>query len=221
MTDYQSILPDFDQYNSYTQSEFTRCVDGFGEVDAFTNFVLKQKGRTLTVGSINLIHNGSSQRNWVTAHGKDLYKGNGRIKHESYYIVQGGFQAILYEAYQSTEDHDSNLTQIDKFGGKNHVDIHVFRNSKLFPQFQAHRLFTAHDISEKLRNGKIKGIQEESRTNCIVEFLDNICRPKPLNQQTSNIVDHALGTTLLSSVYQSLVRRRNEMDATIVQNLNT
>ncbi len=219
MDDYQNLFSDFNQFNSYSQSEFMKCAEGFGEVDAFTNFALKQGERTLTVGSINLIHNGSSQRNWVTAAGKDLYKGNGRIKHETYYLVQSAFQAILYEAYQSTEDHNADSQSLNQFGGKNHIDIHVFRNNKLFPDWKAHETFSVYDISNKLKSGITSGIQEESRTNCIEEFLSNIINPKAITLQTSNILGHSLGTTFLSSVYRSLVSRRSGQNATIVQNL--
>ncbi|PIP61576.1 hypothetical protein COW99_03565 [Candidatus Roizmanbacteria bacterium CG22_combo_CG10-13_8_21_14_all_38_20] len=34
---------------------------------------------------------------------KDLYKGNGRLRHESHFIEQGPFQAISFDSYQSKE----------------------------------------------------------------------------------------------------------------------
>jgi len=219
MEDYRNLFSDFDEFNHYSESQFIELSQNYGEVDTFTNFTLKNNNSITTVGSINLIHNGSSQRNWPSAIGRDLYKGNGRIKHEHYYIVQGPFQAILYEAYQAHEDHEQDPLQHFLFGGKCHLDIHIFRNSKLFPSWKAHELFQVKDISQKLNTGQTLGIQEESRENCIIEFLTNIVEARPDSIQTSCILDHTLGTTLLSSVYQSMIGNRFGGESVIKQDI--
>ncbi|CAM5730741.1 hypothetical protein SMICM304S_00746 [Streptomyces microflavus] len=82
----------------------------------------------MTLGSINLVHNGFSQRGHFTPARANLYKGNGRVRHESHTIQQGPFQAIHFHSLQTLggDTHDGDAYGI---GSQGHVEVHVFRNS--------------------------------------------------------------------------------------------
>lgn len=205
LDDYRKLFDDFDSYNHYQEAEYPKLFNNFGEVDAFNSLTFKKSGRKLAHIQLNLMHNGMSQRHYSNSKGKDLYKGIGRIKYESYYIVQGPFQAILVETYQSQEDHKCSTGTSTEFGDKSHLDIHVFRNSEMFPQWKNHRKFDLNHISTKYRNRQTSGIQEESRQNCINEFIENIIRPTSRTNHISNLLDHELGVQTLSMIYQSLI----------------
>jgi Oxidoreductase family, NAD-binding Rossmann fold len=208
LNDYRNLFDDFDKFNNYQESEYPKLFNNFGEVDAFNSLIFKKSGRKLAHIQLNLMHNGTSQRHFANSTGKDLYKGIGRIKHESYYIVQGPFQSILVETYQSQEDHKCTTATSTEFGDKSHLDVHVFRNSELFPQWKNHRKFDLNHISAKYRNRETSGIQEESRQNCINEFVGNIMHPTSRTNHASNLLDHELGVQTLSMIYQSLIAEK-------------
>ena len=127
----------------------------YGEIDAFNSFAFKHADRTMTLGSINLIHNGLSQRGWLTTEGRDLYKGNGRIRQESHFIEQGPFQAISMISYQSSEVEPYRSDNLYETGGEYHFDIHVFRNSTLCAEWKAYEKFSVKDLYTSVIEGKL------------------------------------------------------------------
>ena len=103
----------------------------FGEIEAFSNLQFKKGNKVMTNVSINLTHNGFARRDWVTAEGRDLYKGNGRVRHEYHIIEQGPFQCIHFHSYQSKEVDPTLKNNLYEVGGEYHLDIFVFRNSSI------------------------------------------------------------------------------------------
>jgi predicted dehydrogenase len=178
----------------------------FGEIDAHTLLSLKKGSEILTHISCGALHNAFGQRSWITANGRDLYKGNGRIRHESYIIEQGPFQAIIINSFQSQEILKEKIASYD-VGGEYHFDIHIFRNSTLFTNEKPYELITM----KKLKNIKdlnySRGHQEEARYNCIDEFLHSIISETSINEQKSNFLHHKLTTQILSSIYLSASRQ--------------
>ena len=69
------------------------------EVDANSIISLSVNGIPVTNITLNLMHNGFSRRSWLNSNMKDLYKGNGRVRHEYHNIEQGCLQNknIAYE----------------------------------------------------------------------------------------------------------------------------
>lgn len=106
--DYVNIFPEFFSYNRYPSEEYEKRVKNFGEVDAVIGLNFKNKGKILTIALINLFHNNLSQRGWLSCIGRDLYKGNGRIGHESYQIFQGPFQAIYCQSFKGEGKKEDN-----------------------------------------------------------------------------------------------------------------
>jgi predicted dehydrogenase len=127
-TDYQKLFGEkYNAVNQWSDERLKQISSDFGEIDASAIITLKKNEVAIANLSINLLHNGFAGRTWLQP-GKDLYKGNGRIKHESYHIQQGPFQNIQIHAYQANDKHDEDKGLEGYLGGKNHFDIYVFRN---------------------------------------------------------------------------------------------
>lgn len=190
----------------YSKQEYQKLVKNYGEIDAQIAVVYKNKNNQITtMGQFNLLHNSFSQRNWPSAEGRDLYKGNGRIRHEMHYIVQGPFQTIIYESYQS-EEILNEKTNHNNVGGEYHLDIHVFRNSKLFSDWKSYEKYTINDFENHILKGYSRGHQEDARRTAIITFL------KAVNdnsiQKLSDIGDQVESIGILSSIYKSALLRK-------------
>ena len=114
--------------------------------------------------NLDLQHNGFGRRTWLQP-GQDLYKGNGRVRHEMYEIKSGPFQTILVNSRQSSDRHDTFREDYAKLGGNGHFDIEVFQNCEML--------------------GHRKPLQ--------IVKLDDLISPQPLELQYSysTLVKHA------------------------------
>jgi predicted dehydrogenase len=213
LKDYKKLFPDFDKVNKYDQKTLLKKYKDYGEIDAFLSLNFKHDDETLTLGSTNLVHNGFAQRNWISAEGRDLYKGNGRVRHESHYIEQGPFQAISYISYQGKEVDPANLQNIYDVGGEYHLDIHVFRNQKMFPNWKNYEKISVNDLELNIMEGKSRGHQEDARRKCVLEFafLLNNADLEP----TSDFLDHKRSTYLMYAAYKSAVLRKMNKNAVV------
>lgn len=205
LDDYKRLFPDFDKWNKYSQKELIKKYTKYGEIDAFLSFTFKHDKETISLGNTNLVHNGFAQRNWPTADGRDLYKGNGRVRHESHYIEQGPFQAISYISYQGKEVDPNNLDGIYDVGGEYHLDIHIFRNQKMFPEWKNYEKITVRDLGSNIMEGKSRGHQEDARRNCILEFVSAVQKGTPIS---SDFLDHKRSTMLFYGAYKSAVLKK-------------
>ncbi|WP_434444261.1 Gfo/Idh/MocA family oxidoreductase [Lentzea sp. E54] len=207
--DYRKIFADFDEHNRYSASDLWRRVRHHGEVDVFVSLAFRSAGRTMTLGSVNLVHNGFSQRGSVLANRLDLYKGNGRVRHESHVIEQGPFQAIYFQSYQARD----GVAGADPagVGGDRHVDVHVFRNRALFPAWESHQHLRLEDMDGGLSS--VRGHQENARRHSMEEFLSHL-RGDGL-PVTSDLVEHRRGCVLMAGAYLSAARRRRSGDPVV------
>ncbi len=207
--DYRRDFKNFDNYNKYSEKEFIERTRNFGEVDCFSNFVFKKEGRVITLASINMSHNGFSQRNWVTAEGRDLYKGNGRVRHESYYILQGPFQAIAYLSYQSKEVNPDLQKDLFRIGGEYHAEVHVFRNSRFNPKWKCVEYFNMKDFVKRTMKDKSRGHQEEARRELITGFINSLLTGSREIAKYSDLIHDDRSVKMMSAVYQSISKRRS------------
>jgi hypothetical protein len=206
MADYRKLFNNFDEYNHYEEDKFIRLAEDFGEIDAFCNLTFKKGKRVICLGNVALAHNGLSQRNWVTAAGRDLYKGNGRIRQETYFIEQGPFQSISLISYQSQEVNPENTRNLYDVGGEYHLDIHIFRNSKMFPDWNTYDKYSVEDLLGRNMEGRSRGHQEDARRLGILDFIKSVREHVP---SSSDFIRHEKGTKLLSAIYQSAIARMN------------
>ncbi|MFH1970781.1 MAG: Gfo/Idh/MocA family oxidoreductase [Patescibacteria group bacterium] len=206
LDDYKKIFSNFDKYNKYDKKTLLEKYKKYGEIDCFLSLAYKIDDKVITLSTVNLLHNGFSQRGWLNPENRDLYKGNGRLRHESHYIAQGPFQSISFISYQSEEVNPNNFKDIYKVGGEYHLDIHVFRNSNLFPNWKSYEKISIKDLTNKDLLGKSRGHQEDARKKCVIEFVKMIkgfSNIKPL----SDYLDHELSTMLFYAAYKSFVLR--------------
>jgi len=207
LKDYQNIFPNFKTQNKYSKGELLNLFKNYAEIDAFSSLAFKHNDRIQTLANVNLAHNSYSQRGWLSAKGKDLYKGNGRLRHESHFIEQGPFQAISFISYQSKEVDPTKMHGLYDVGGEYHLDIHVFRNSNLFPKWKTYEKISIRDLNNKVMAGKSRGHQEDARRQAVQEFF------KFLNGESiipvSDLLDHERSTKLMTGVYQSATNKFN------------
>lgn len=200
--DYLKLFKDYKNFQKYSDEEFVEKTKNYGEIDAFVNVAFKKDDKVITLSSINMIHNCFSHRFLLDASKVDLYKGNGRIRHENHYIAQGPFQSILFSSFQSDEV-DLSLKPENEydFGGEYHLDICVFRNSSLFPGWKTLEKKSVRDLSERFVDGLSRGHQEDARRACIIDFFKAITNSN--FKSDNDMSKHCIGTKLLSAIYQS------------------
>lgn len=200
--DYKKLFP---SQRLPIQKNLSQLLRTYGEVDAFCSFAFKHKDRTMTLGSVNLAHNSFSQRGWYSTFGRDLYKGNGRLRHETHIIEQGPFQAIEFISLQSEEVKPTNTKNLFEPGGEYHLDMHVFRNHALFQNWKSYEKITIENLSRQVLNDHSRGHQEEARRKAVLEFV-SFLHGKILSPM-SDFSDHQRSVSLLTGVYQSMANR--------------
>ena len=177
-------------------------INNEAEVDATVLINLRNKGTPLTNITLNLLHNGFSRRSWLLPNTKDLYKGNGRVRHEYHNIEQGCLQNIQIHSYQSNDKHDINTDNDFLIGGNNHYDIYIFRNTGIMGG-KAFEQITGKEIAETYNLDKSKVMNELARHEAVKEFLEIIIGKRKVNETKGNIDDHGLSVQLMSMIYES------------------
>lgn len=179
------------------------------EVDATSLITLSHQNIPITNITLNLLHNGFSRRSWMEPNLNDLYKGNGRVRHEYHNIVQGCLQTIQVHSYQSSDKHDINTEQDFLVGGNNHYDIYVFRNSGILGG-ETLKVITGKEIAEQYSLDKTKVMNELARHEAIKQFLEVIIGKRKATDTKANIADHRLSVTLMSMIYESGIKNIEE-----------
>jgi len=205
--DFHAYFPDYLNNRHRSDEELWDVFDKYGEIDAFSIIRLLKDKETICNISTNLIHNGFSRRAWSTP-SKDLYKGNGRVKHQSFSIQQGPFQNIQIHQYQSSDQHDDITDQSDSVGGNNHFDIFVFRNAVMFgPDEKPFRQITLKSLQAIETKDTSRLYNESAKDVAILEFVDYILGKIPKTELKSNITSHEVPVKIMSTIYQSQARQ--------------
>lgn len=168
--DYEKLFP---KYNLQKQEFYDKQVKEFGEIDANIVCNFYRENKKVSFSNVQLLHNGFSNRSWFESK-KDLYKGNGRLRHEHHIINQGPFQSIHFHSLQSDETSNSKLSSSQSVGGELHFEIFLFKNKKIlgdeFNQFEV-KSFSDFPLP-KSNNYAPRGHQEFSKFLCIQNFFD-------------------------------------------------
>jgi len=175
----------------------------FGELDAELDFTFSKCGTPQTFGHISLLHNGFSRRSWLTP-GADLYKGNGRVKHEEHRIHVGPFLCVHALSWQAKDMHDLDNRCENDPGGNNHFEVNIFRNSGIvggspFEKVQLAELPACRGFD------KSKLLIEEIKARSVSEFFSVIRGRMPESEMLSELCSHRLAVELMSAVYKSHV----------------
>jgi predicted dehydrogenase len=208
--DYQAIFGEqYNLVNQWTDDQLKQICTDYGEIDLSSIITLKKNEEAIANFTVNLIHNGFAGRTWIRP-GEDLYKGNGRIKHESYHIQQGPFQSIQIHAYQANDKHDEDEGQEDFLGGKNHFEIYVFRNPLVAGTLAQPQVYKLSDIIDN------KELESESvltmewvKFKVVEEFADYLTGKKNKELISSQIEDHLVPVQIMSGIYCSNILRKS------------
>ena len=208
--DYLELFPNM-KWEKNTKQKLKQVT---GEVDAFTHISFLKGKDIITSVNCSSLHNSFSRRGWLSSAGRDLYKGNGRVRQESYIIEQGPFQSIIINSLQSEEIQQGGSRPYE-VGGEYHFDIHIFRNKSIFPMLQSYEYINLKSLSPVDDLGYSRGHQEDARRNCVEDFYQAILKKTPPEEQGSNILYHGLTTQILSSIYISAARQYNRKSGAV------
>ncbi len=190
----------------YDDEELYDIFKDYGEMDLSSIIRLKKGSDCIGNITINLLHNGFARRTWKMP-GSDLYKGNGRVKHEYHNIQQGPFQNIQIHSYQSKDKHEVNSEEDYELGGNNHFDVYIFRNSGMTGDKNSMRVVTMKDIKNQgSMVGDDKLVIEQIKHKVVADFLSYSQGLIGKDQLSSNIDDHLIPVQIMSGVYQSHIR---------------
>lgn len=206
--DYNKYFGDaiYQKYKKRGDSTLFNIYKGYGEIDVFSILRLVKKDINICNISLSLLHNSFSRRAWFNPN-SDLYKGNGRVKHQYYCIQQGPFQCIQIHNFQSNDIHDTNTLEDYTLGGNNHFDIYVFRNSEMFGKGEKPlRVYNLKDLDKKSELQDNTLYNETTKEAVLVEFLNYLQGLAKLSSMRSNITSHEIPSRIMSSVYESNVR---------------
>jgi hypothetical protein len=207
--DYLKIFgEDYNLVNHYSDEQLKELCRDFGEIDLSAIITLKKNDEAIANFNVNLIHNGFAGRTWIKP-GEDLYKGNGRIKHESYNIQQGPFQNIQIHAYQAVDKHDDCIGNDDSLGGKNHFEIYVFQNPLVADKSKQPSVYTYKDTTENGSSSNEPMITMESvKFKVVEEFADYLIGKRKKQTINSQIEDHVIPVQIMSGIYSSNIMKQ-------------
>lgn len=173
--------------------DFTR----YGEHDAVVSGQFSYGEEARTLFTISLLHNSVSDRSWIQSR-ENLYKMNGRIKHEFFNIHQGPLQNIQVHSFQSRGDHDDPFSEGTGVGTDSHFEIHVFKNAAICGGVPYEMI----NINEKANtDGRL--ISEGSKQIMCQEFV-SFCKHQIAKEDLkSEISKHGTGIALLAASYKS------------------
>lgn len=174
------------------------------EIDAAALITFSYGKIAVTNMTLNLVHNSFSRRSWMLPR-NDLYKGNGRLRHEYHNIQQGPLQNIQVHSYQSKDEHDVNKDRDFEIGGNNHYDIYIFRNKGIIGG-KVFEKISARNVAKKHILDKTKVMNELARHDAVKEYLDVIVGRCKGCDTKGNITDHFLTTQLMSMIYESNIK---------------
>jgi predicted dehydrogenase len=197
----------YDEVCLPSDDELREQVVGFGEVDASALVELRLHGDVVGQAKINLRHNGFSRRSWVRP-GTDLYKGNGRVRHERHEIVSGPLQTVYIDSYQANDRHEHSGPEDARCGGNNHFTITCFRNNAVTGDREPMQVLHLSDLPGASGFDPSRLHNEQAKVALLVEFLRFLRGEVQRDQLRSNIDDHDLTARLMSMMYESHALRR-------------
>ncbi|MBB6273153.1 hypothetical protein HDF26_003613 [Pedobacter cryoconitis] len=198
---------DYEDVKTYDDQQLSEIFQNYGEIDATIMVRMLKDKKNIANITINLLHNSFSRRSWVIPDA-DLYKGNGRVKHEYHNIQQGPFQSIQIHSYQAKDKHQHNSRKDHKPGGNNHFDIYIFRNIGMLGGEHPLEVITMKDLSAKHNLDDSRLLTEQAKTAVVEEFLNFIHGHVDKKDLVSNIDSHLDGVKMMSASYVSHINHK-------------
>jgi len=203
--DYERIFgkEDYARVSSLSDKELKEAYKDYGEVDASALITYENEGIGITSLSMSLTHNSFTRRSWMNPAIEDLYKSNGRVKHEYHNIQQGPFQNIQVHSYQK-EDKQEESNELDwLLGGNNHFDILIFRNNGLTGELETLEKITMKDLYKDRKDLKTGLLSDSSKYDAIEEFIKFSTGLIDKRELSSDLSTHRDAVTLMGQIYLS------------------
>ncbi len=183
-------------YYPHFSADRVKQLGSYGELDIFMLSQLKRSTSVITTAYLSLQQNSFSRRAWSEMP-PDIYKGNGRIRHERVNIQVSTLLNIQVHSYQSYQI--NNQIVIDYGPGHiDHFDILIFRNSEITGGKAFERIEIGRDFWEKEHLlPTYFGNNEIARENLFLDFLKR-------SRSQSDLLCHAFTNQLLSKIYECL-----------------
>ncbi len=176
-----------------------------GEIDAYVTIQFLKNGQLVTTARIDMLHSGFSDRLSFESNHKNLYKGNGRIRHEKQIVLQGPVYAAYIDSLQSKQINlSSNETDLSQIGGEHHFDIIRFNHSSSGKEV-INKTSIA-DIMNVSDIGYSRGHQEEARYYCLDDFFATTIAGS--HSKISDLTDHYFSALMMSKIYESLASKK-------------
>lgn len=214
--DYKKYFGDeYDDVKLLSDSNLSVMYENYGEIDISSIISFSKGNDVITNVNINLLHNGFAGRTWLKP-GEDLYKGNGRIKHEQYNLQQGPFQNIQIHSYQAYDKHDVDNGLEDQLGGKNHFDIYIFRNPKIATCTQQPEIIKLSELNS-INDNRL--FMENVKYKVVREFYEYLVGIRVKEDVKSQIEDHQLGVQIMSGIYCSHINKNTNSNSLFEQDV--
>ena len=213
--DYARIFgADYEKVCKYNDKELSQRFSACGEVDAEINLTMLADNEPFSLGTISLMHNSYSRRSWMYPN-RDLYKGNGRVKHEEHVINVGPFLNIQVHSYQAKDNHTECDSSDLKLGGNNHFEIYLFRNNKVIGG-KPFEILSLSDLPEVKNYSRDSLFISQIKKKSIDEWVAAIRKGSGFETGLlSNFEDHRMSVALMSAIYQSNCQREEKCSPVI------
>lgn len=197
LADYRRLFAT-DEFDGFFDPANLPAARGFGELDVYALCQFKCDDAVVTTASLNLQQNSFCRRSWVHTP-EDVYKGNGRVRHERLNVQVGNLLSIQAHSYQSYEVHKKDV-DTEGAGHEDHFDIYVFRNSGVVGGAPLEKFRIGEGArSERASDDSYLGHNEDARERNLVSFLEGRPGAPELGSQR-------LTNRFLSKLYECMAR---------------
>ncbi|MEM9214935.1 MAG: hypothetical protein AAGD25_11385 [Cyanobacteria bacterium P01_F01_bin.150] len=180
--------------SQHFSSERIEALKHYGEMDLFVLAQFRQKDAVLTTTYLNLQQNSFSRRASPSLPA-DIYKGNGRIRHERVNIKVSTLLNVQVHSYQSHQIREHSSLDYGE-GHLNHFDILFFRNSDLVggEAFEKIEIGNQHNQAIAQMDTSFSH-NEASRERLFLDFLQG-------TKSDADLLRQALTVQLVVKIYQ-------------------
>ncbi|KAL4726682.1 hypothetical protein ACLX1H_005570 [Fusarium chlamydosporum] len=221
--DYKNLFGEhaYNATSTLTTQDFLSKTRDFGEIDASIQLTFYNNNEPVALVHLDLQHTGFGRRTWLEP-GKDLYKGNGRVRHEMHEIKSGPFQSVILESRQSSDKHDIIRHDHAELGGNGHFDLKLFQNSGMLGNRNPLRVSSLNELIKEqagvsVHNGNYSRSVKYAALDEALEFMEG---KKSVQDLISNLPDHQIPAYLMSAIYMSHVQRKHNSNPIISLDLS-
>jgi hypothetical protein len=187
-----------------------KSAQSFGEQDAYILCQFRRGAAVMTTASVNLQQNSFSRRSWLNP-AQDVYKGNGRVRHERLNLQVGNLLNIQAHSYQAYEVGKQDI-ETEGAGHEDHFEVHIYRNSGVVGGKPLEKFnIGAQARREHGQETAFLGHNERAREIHFLDFLER--RPG-----RSHFTTHRRTARLLSAICEALAKvQQNDFSPMMVE----